>query len=258
MMRILIVEDEKPALEKLSRMVRKYDPSAEITATLASVRETVDWLRGHKHPDLILLDIQLSDGQSLEIFKQMSVTCPVIFTTAYDQYILEAFNYNCIDYLLKPIKQEKLNQALDKYLKFETHFTRDFLTLLKNISQTGPTYMQRITVKKRVDYLSVKTAEIAFFYTEYKLVFLITHKGEKFVVDKPLSDLESELNPAEFFRVNRKYLVNINAVARFKSYDKGKILVEVKPPVREEIVVSQEKAGTFRKWMEGKSVREKE
>jgi two-component system LytT family response regulator len=250
MMKILIIEDENPALKKLAQMVRDYDPAINIVGTTGSVKDTIRWLKNHPRPDLILLDIQLSDGLSLEIFKHVSVTCPVIFTTAYDQHILEAFNYNCIDYLLKPIKQEKLNRALDKYLKLKTHFTQDFVSLLKNIGQEESPYKQRITVKKGVDYLSVKTEDIAFFFTEYKLVFLITHKGEKYLADKTLSDLQSELNPAEFFRVNRKYLVHINAIARFKPYDKGRIEVDVKPPVREQIIISQEKAAAFREWVE--------
>lgn len=252
-MEILIIEDEKPALEKLSQMVREYDPAIVVAGSAGSVREALRWLERHKQPDLILLDIQLSDGLSLEIFKQREVACPVIFTTAYDEHILEAFNYNCIDYLLKPIKQEKLNQALDKYLKLKTHFTRNFLALLSDLTPSGPAHRQRITVKRGVDFLSVKASDIAFFYSEYKLTFLITHGREKFVVDKPLAELEDELNPAEFFRVNRKYLVNINAVAKFKAYDKGKILVEVKPPLREEVIVSQERAAAFREWIEGKS-----
>lgn len=249
-MKILIVEDEKPAMESIARMVNDYDPVIEIAGKIGTVSEAVHWLEKNHEPDLILLDIQLSDGLSLEIFKQRPVTCPVIFTTAYDEYILEAFNYNCIDYLLKPIKQEKLENALNKYLKLKDHFTQDLAALLNDFTETRNRYKKRVTVKKGIDFQSVKTGDIAFFYTEYKMVFLITYNGEKFVVDKTLSDLEKELDQQSFFRINRKYLASIDAIAKFKPYEKGRLMIELKPSVREEIVVSQERASAFKAWME--------
>lgn len=252
-MKILIIEDEKPAVENITQMVKEYDSQMDILDSIGSIKEAVHWLNNDKQPDLILLDIQLSDGISLEIFKQCQVNCPVIFTTAYDDHILEAFDYNCIDYLLKPIKQEKLNKALDKYLKLKGHFTQNFMALFDDLNTSKSAtsrWRKRITVKKGIDFQSVEAGDIAFFYTEYKLVFLITHTGNKFVVDKPLSDLENELNPDEFFRINRKYLASISGIAKFRPYDKGRLEVELNPGVREEIVVSQEKAASFKKWID--------
>jgi two-component system, LytTR family, response regulator len=248
-MKILIIEDEKPAVKNLTQMIREYDPAINVVAEIGTVREAIQWLERNQQPDLILLDIQLSDGLSLEIFKHRPVSCPVIFTTAYDEHILEAFNYNCIDYLLKPIKQEKLDAALDKYRKLKSHFTQNLMTLLNDLTDAKSNYKKRITVKKGLDFQSIKTDDIAFFYTEYKLVFLITRDREKFVVDKPLSDLENEFDPEAFFRINRKYLANINAISKFKSFEKGRLQVELNPQVREEIIVSQEKAASFKKWM---------
>lgn len=249
-MKILIIEDEKPAVINLTQMIHKYDPAIKIVAEIGTVKGAVQWLEKNEQPDLILLDIQLADGLSLEIFKHCPVTCPVIFTTAYDEHILEAFNYNCIDYLLKPIKQEKLNNALNKYLKLKSHFTQNLVSLLNDLTEPKSKYKKRITVKKGLDFQSIKTDDIAFFYTEYKMVFLITNDREKFVVDKPLTDLENELDPEAFFRINRKYLAGINAISKFKSYEKGRLQVELNPQVGEEIIVSQEKAASFKKWMD--------
>lgn len=249
-MKILIIEDEKPAVKNLTQMIHEYDPAINIVAEIGTVRDAMQWLERNEQPDLILLDIQLSDGMALEIFKHRPVSCPVIFTTAYDEHILEAFNYNCIDYLLKPIKQQKLNSALDKYLNLKNHFTQNLLTLLNDLTENKSRYKKRISVKKGLDFQSIKIEDIAFFYTEYKMVFLITHKREKFVVDKPLSDLENELSPEAFFRINRKYLASINAISKFKPYEKGRLLVELSPQVREEIIISQEKAASFKKWMD--------
>ena len=249
-MKVLIIEDEKPAVENIAQMINQYDLAIEIVAKIGTIKEAVHWLRKNDHPDLILLDIQLSDGLSLEIFKNHPVNCPVIFTTAYDEHILEAFNYNCIDYLLKPIKQEKLEQSLDKYLKLKSHFTQNYITLLNDLAESKTQYKKRITVKKGLDFQSIKTDDIAFFYIEYKLVFLITTEGVKFVVDKPLSALENEFNPIEFFRLNRKFLAHINAISKFKAFEKGKLQVELRPRINEEVIVSQEKASVFKQWLE--------
>jgi two-component system LytT family response regulator len=251
-MEILIVEDEKPAIEKLSQMILDYDPKINIVGRLGSIRESVKWLKTHKHPNLIILDIQLSDGISLEIFKKCKVNSPVIFITAYDEYIMESFNYNSIDYLLKPIKQDRFENALNKYLNLKYHFVQDVSALIDDLAQTKTKYKNRITVKKGVDFLTIKTDDVAYFCSEYKLVFLITHNSEKLLVNRTLTNLEEELNPNIFFRANRKYIVNINAIVKFKSNERGKIKIETKPKAGEDIYISQEKAPVFRNWIESK------
>jgi DNA-binding LytR/AlgR family response regulator len=249
-MEILIVEDEKPAAERLIRMVSRHTQPVSVVARLGSVRDTVQWLTHRGEPDLMLLDIQLSDGSSLDIFRQCTVTCPVVFTTAYDEHILEAFQYNCIDYLLKPIHEEKLHAALGRYRTLRKHFTQEIASLLEDLSTTTHRYRRRITVKTGIEFLSIPTGHIAFFYTEHKLVFLVDRTGKKYLAERSMADLESMLDPSEFFRINRKILAHINAVDRFKSFDKGKLRVELKPHPTMDVVVSQERASSFKEWMD--------
>ncbi|MBF8249320.1 MAG: response regulator transcription factor [Bacteroidetes bacterium] len=247
MMNILLMEDEQPAAEKLIKGIGEFDKTITVHGPLRSVKESVRWLTTHPSPDLIVADIQLSDGISLDVFRTVNPSCPIIFATAYDEYLMEAFGHNSIDYLLKPVKQEKLEHALTKYLRLKQHFSA-------NVAQFAVKYdagdkKQRIVVKKGLDFLSIKTEDIAYFFTEHKLSFLVDKGGKRYIVDKPLSDLETDLDRKGFFRVNRKYLVRIAAVLRFSSHEKGKLTLELSPRPAEEVIVSQEKASEFKKWM---------
>jgi DNA-binding LytR/AlgR family response regulator len=248
-MNILIIEDEEPASERIIQMIHKFDPSISVLTTLRSVKESLEWMAQHSAPELIIVDIQLNDGLSLEIFNQHPVASPLIFTTAFDEYLMKAFEFNSIDYLLKPIQKEKLFSALNKYLKLKQHFTGNLISLFEQLQSGKEQSTNRIVVKKGTDFISLKTDEIAYFYTEHKIVFLIDKSGKRYIIDKPLSDLENELKMMEFFRVNRKYLVHINAVAKFKQYEKGKILIDLSPSIHEEVVVSQENATLFKRWI---------
>ena len=247
-MNILILEDEKPAAEKLIRGIKRFDASVNVEGPLQSVREAVQWLTENPAPDLIFADIQLADGISFEIFRKVAVSSPVIFATAFDSYLLEALEQNSIDYLLKPVKEERLEGALRKYLRLKQHFSSNLQTFIEDYGKKN-SKRERIVVKKGVDFVSVKIDEVAFFYTEHKIVFLVDNAGVRYVIDEPLSKLEEELDPSQFFRANRKFLINIRAVKRFKSYEKGKILVELVPATHEQVVVSQESAGEFKGWM---------
>lgn len=249
-MNVLIIEDEKPAADQLMRLLKQTSASVEVVRTIGSIRESVAWLAQNEMPDLILLDIELSDGRSLEIFKQCRITCPVIFTTAYDEYLIEAFGYNGIDYLLKPIRVDKLKSALQKYEKLRSHFTGRIDALLQTVAAEKPRYKERLLVKKGVDFVSIKTEETAYFYSEFKITFLVDRAGQKYMLDKPLGVLEQELDPKAFFRLNRKYLAHIQAITRFKSFEKGKIRIDLSPAVKEEVHISQEKAADFKMWME--------
>ena len=248
-MHILIIEDEQPAAERIAAMVREFDSTAYIVGTLRSIKESVAWLTAHSAPDLILADIQLNDGVSFDIFKKIPAPIPVIFTTAYDEHLVAAFACNGIDYLLKPIHKEKLFRALNKYLKLKQHFTGNVAALLEELHGAAPKRLPRIVVKKGSDFLALKTDDIAYFYTEHKIVFGIDREGKRFIVDKPLAVLETELDPANFFRLNRKYIANVNAIARFKSHDKGKVLITLAPPVAEEVIISQENSSSFKTWI---------
>ncbi len=248
-MTVLILEDETPAAEKLIQGIKTFDAAIEIAGPLRSVREAVRWLTEHPAPDLILADIQLTDGLSLDIFRKVTTSSPVIFTTAHDAYLFEALEHNSIDYLLKPIKQEKLEGSLKKYLRFKQHFSANLAQAAEAYERQGRV-RDRIVVKKGNDLFGVKVEEIAYFYTEHKVVFVVDRNGTRYMADDALSALEERLDPSLFFRVNRKFLVHVDSVKSFKTLDKGKLQVELNPMVREEVVVSQENAAEFRRWME--------
>ncbi|MEO1049898.1 MAG: LytTR family DNA-binding domain-containing protein [Bacteroidota bacterium] len=250
-MKVLIIEDELTASNKLTSMLDKVDPSIEVIAVLESVKESCSWLDNNAAPDLAFVDVQLSDDISFEIFKDREINFPMIFTTAYDEYIMEALEYNSIDYLLKPIQQERLERALEKVRKFEAHFLQYKFNQLfdKNRAERSP-FKKRFLVKKGLDYVAVTSKEIAYFFTEHKIVFLKDIQGNKYIVDKTLTDLQEDLDPNDFFRANRKYIVNIDAIEKFKS-DAGKICLELVPATQEEVHVSKENAPNFRNWVEG-------
>lgn len=249
-MNILIIEDEQPASDRIIAMVREFDAGTRILATLRSVRESVEWLSAHPAPDLILADIQLGDGLSLDIFHTVRVPSPLIFTTAFDEYLMKAFAYNSIDYLLKPVNKEKLFRALNKYASLRQHFTGDIVSLLEQLHKGERHGAARMVVKKGTDFIALKTEEIAYFYTEHKIVFLVDKNGRRFIVDKPLADLERELPAAAFFRVNRKFLASVDSVVKFRSADKGKLRVDLRPAAPDEVIVSQENASAFKRWMD--------
>lgn len=248
-MKVVIIEDEKPAAEKLKKSIQKIDGTISIEATLGSIKDTIAWVQNNPMPELLFMDIELADGLSFKIFEQVKINCPVIFTTAYDEYWQEAFEHNSIDYLLKPIKQEKLEIALKKYEQLKKYFTGNFQQLMQwQQQQPQQAYKKRFLVKKGNDYITIKTDDIAYFYATHKLVCMVEKGGQKFILDKSLADLEKELEPALFYRVNRKYLVNINAITKIKSYPKSKLQLELIPPVMEEVIVSQENTAAFKEW----------
>jgi DNA-binding LytR/AlgR family response regulator len=247
-MEAIIIEDEKPAAEKLQRAIEKANATIEVVAVLNSVQSSVEWLKKNSLPELIFMDIELGDGSSFKIFEEITIECPVIFCTAYDEYWQEAFEHNSIDYLLKPIRQEKLEAALHKYEKLKQHFAINFQQLQQwKGSTTG--YKKRFLVKRGTDYVSVKTEDIAYFYATHKLVCMVDSKNQKYILDQSLADMEKQLDPAQFYRVNRKYLVHLNAIKKIKTYPKSKLLLELEPAINEEIIISQENVTAFKEWM---------
>ncbi len=249
-MNILIVEDEIPAAEKLVAALERSALTVTVTGMVNSLRNAVDWLQANPHPDLILMDIELGDGQSFRLFDLVRIDCPVIFCTAYDNYWQEAFEYNSIDYLLKPVSQEKLDAALRKYESLKQHFAAS-LEQLQRWRQQPPAFKKRFLIKRGADYFSLRSEDIAWAYATHKLVCLVDNEGQKHLLDKSLAELEKDLDPAQFFRLNRKYLANINAIRKLRSQGKGKLLVELEPAASEEVVVSSEQSAGFRQWMDG-------
>src|ERR1700743_1316029 len=248
-MKVLIVEDEKPASENLIEELQAIDDKIDVVAGCYSVSETVQWLNKNPQPDLILMDIQLSDGLSFNIFKACKVTCPVIFTTAYDKYLTQAFEYSSIDYLLKPISQDKLRNAIKKYRALQTHFVNNHALLADHFSNPDKK-RSRILVKKGTEYQTVRVEDTGYFFTEHKLVFLVDKENRKYMAEKNnLSELEEELDRNIFYRANRKYIINANYIKRFKPLERSKISVELTLPVNEEIIISQENSASFKKWI---------
>jgi DNA-binding LytR/AlgR family response regulator len=248
-MNIVIIEDEKPAAEKLLKALKQADANIRVNAMPNSIAGAVEWFKQNTQPDLVFMDIELTDGLSFKIFESCNIACPVIFTTAYDDYWQEAFEYNSIDYLLKPVKQTKLEAALKKYEKLKQHFAANFKQLLQYNQQPENRYKKRYLVKRGSDLIAVKTEDIAYCYATHKLVCMVDHNNQKFILDKSLSDIEKELVPSQFFRINRKYLANINAVKKMKLYGKGKLLVELVPAVEEEVIISNETIAAFKEWI---------
>lgn len=244
-MNIIIIEDELPARAKLISMLQRIDPSIRVVAELGSVKESLEWLSKHIEPELAFVDIQLSDDHSFEIFRKHPVKFPVIFTTAYDKYIIESFEFNSIDYLLKPITEERLKRSLDKIQKLEQHFFQG--NVLKLIQQQTPA-KGRIVARKGTEFVALNADEIAYFFTDHKIVFVRDYQGRQMIVDKNLGELESELDPNLFFRINRKFIAHQKAVERFKP-DNGKIQIFLKPEMKEDVHVSKETAPEFRKWI---------
>lgn len=248
-MKVLIIEDEPTAAQKLVDMLSGIDNRIEVVSIIQSVEEAISWLSANPPPDLAFVDIQLADDVSFEIFRKVEVKFPVIFATAYDEYILEALEHHSIDYLLKPFQEDRLRKALEKVKKLESHFLQHKFNRLFEEGFGQSKIKKRFLVKRGVDYISVSTKNIAYFFTEHKIVFLMSKEGDKYIVDKTLTDLNNELDPEYFFRVNRKYLVHIDAIEKFKS-DNGKIDLHLIPPTHDAVYVSKENAPHFRVWIE--------
>ena len=248
-MRIVIIEDEKPAAEKLKKALLKANQDFAIEAMLGSNMAAVEWFSTHPMPDLLFMDIELSDGLSFQLLDQIKINCPIIFCTAYDEYWQEAFEHNGIDYLLKPVSDEKLKQALNKYESLKTYFAQNLQQLLQSQQKQTTEFKKRFLVKRGSDYISIKTEDIAYFYATHKLVCMVDNRSQKFILDQSLADLEKETDPSVFYRVNRKYLVNVSAIQKIKSYPKSKLELELQPTAPEEVIVSQESAAAFKEWM---------
>jgi two-component system, LytTR family, response regulator LytT len=257
-MKILIVEDEELAVKKLQKTLAGVEPDAEVVAVTDSILSTVNWLDENPAPDLILMDIELSDGQSFEIFNQATIKSPVIFTTSYDEYALKAFKVNSVDYLLKPIQKEDLQAALQKLKQMKDLYkTEDAKpdvsidSLVKELQQKlqPKEYRKRFLVKHAQKLVSVEVDEIAYFFSDGRLNFFKTLDNKKFVVDYTMDDLEDMLDPVKYFRISRSFYISVNSVDQIHDYFGNRLLLHLKPVVDKESIVSREKVTDFKKWM---------
>lgn len=251
-MKLLIIEDEALAVEKLKKLLGQYDPHIEILACLPSIKKTRDWFRVNETvPDLILMDIRVSDGLIFEIFPQVQIPSPVIFITAYDQYAIQAFKSNGIDYLLKPIDFQDIKLALDRFKeRYAPDQQEELVQKIENLLQVfqSPPFKSRFLVKSGQKLIPIGSHQIAYFYKE-DIVLLMTLKGEKYAVNFSLDELEKILNPQQFFRVNRQFIVQTEAIASIHQYFKGKLKLKLAPETPQEIIISQEKSALFKAWL---------
>lgn len=258
---LFIAEDEPPALARLLEALQRVAPAAQVLGTAGSVQATRAWLARHPPPQLLLLDIQLADGLSLALFDPAAgapvPAVPVIFTTAHDAFVLEAFKCNAIDYLLKPVADTALAAALARYEALNRHFTGNLAALLATLplqSAAAPAqpvaWRQRLVLRRGAGFASVRCDDIAWCTSVDKLAFVVTRSGERLLADERLAELEATLDPQRFFRVNRQFLVQVDAVHGFRPHGKGQLRLELQPAHDAPVLVSQERARAFREWME--------
>jgi DNA-binding LytR/AlgR family response regulator len=252
-MKVVIIEDEAFAALRLKKMIRDYNPEIMILAELESVAESVKWFRSNPEPDLIFLDIHLEDDLSFAIFEQVDISSPVIFTTAFDEYAIKAFKLKSIDYLLKPIVHEELAAALKKYEQFSgLHRNAVDLQALYNLLTTNEKkYRERFSISVGTKIKMFEVTEIAYFFVKDKGVYLRTAKGSTYTIDFTLDKLEEMLNPTSFFRINRKYLVNITSIANMVSYSRSRVKLELKPEPDDDFdtIVSIDRSAAFKEWL---------
>ncbi|TDQ16997.1 LytTR family two component transcriptional regulator [Algoriphagus boseongensis] len=249
-MKILIIEDEKPAANRLIRLLQEYFPEDQLIGNLDTISSAVRWLSENSSPDLLFCDIQLADGLSFEIFKKVQVKAPVIFTTAYDQYAIQAFQVNAIDYLLKPIDPKDLDRAVEKFKSRKTQPNLD-LELIKSLLQPQEkSFKSRFLVRFGEKIQSIPVEEIAFFFSEERVTFLQTDAGKKFVLDSTLEQVENQVDPEVFFRINRKYLSRIEAVEEVFSYSNSRLKVKLHHCPDQDILISREKVAEFKAWLD--------
>jgi two-component system response regulator LytT len=258
-MNILIVEDEDLAVKKIQKTLSAVDSEAVITGITDSIKSTVEWLQQHPQPDLILMDIELADGQSFEIFNLVEVKSPVVFTTSYDEYALKAFKVNSIDYLLKPVQKEELQNALNKYKKIKDNYTpkteenKDLSldSLVKELQRKlqPKEFRKRFLVKHAQKLVSIEIDEIAYFFSDGRLNFFKTTDNRKFVVDYTMDELEDMLDPEQYFRISRSFYVSVGSIDKIDDYFGNRLILQLKPAVDKEALVSREKVTDFKKWM---------
>jgi len=260
-MKVLIIEDELPAAEKLERYLLRYNQKIEILKKLESIKQSVSWLTENQEKvDLIFLDIQLTDGLSFNIFDQVEIKKPVIFTTAFNQYAVEAFKHNSIDYLLKPITfddlsgaMQKLESMRDSLREADSHSNLENLSKALNQIQDKKSYKTRFMVKLGEHIRSITADQIPLFYAEGRNVFILTEHGGKFIIDYKLEELENLLSPQEFFRVNRTFIINIKSISDVLVYSNSRLKISIDQDYDKEIIVSREKVSQFKTWFDGQT-----
>ena len=250
MIKAAIIEDERHASEYLVSLLKDAHPQISVEALLSTAAESIDFFK-HNKVDLIFSDVQLPDGLSFYIFDELSINTPVIFTTGYDRFVLEAFEYNGIDYLIKPVEPTELKRAIEKYKKLEQHFAYNDSLIASMLHKINGKRREKLFIRKSTETFALHLSDIILFFTQSKLVYALDKNFKKHLLDKNLSDLESELDSDRFFRANRQFIVNSDYIKGFRTYERVKLQVElnVDIPFNNTIIVSQETAASFRQWL---------
>ena len=254
-MKTLVIEDEQFAADKLIALIHRYDPEIEILGQFDTVEDAVEWLSQNPSPDLLFLDIHLADGSSFEIFEQTEVRCPVIFTTAYDQYAIQAFKTKSVDYLLKPIKFPDLKAALDKYKEIFTKpsdpgFGQEIRALASLIQSKQKSYKTRFLVKAGNLIKTISITDVAYFLFEDRNTLVVTKDKRRYPVKQTLDELEVILDPHQFTRANRQFIISVDAIHKIHPWFKGRLKLELNPPQNVDLVISAEKTRGFKEWLD--------
>ncbi len=254
-MKVVIIEDELHNSRMLAGMIKSLRPDWEILASLESVKQSIKWFSNNDHPDLIFMDIQLTDGICFSIFDSVKIESMIIFTTAYDEYAIQAFKVNSIDYLLKPIKEEKLELSITKFERLFNNSSEDnnrksYDAILKAIKKGEKTYRKRFLISGSTSFFKIETKDIAYFYTVNRITFAVMYDKKEHIVDFTMEKLEEELDPDMFFRANRSQIINIDSIKKFESYFGGKLIVRLADPFNEPVTISRLKASEFKNWLD--------
>jgi DNA-binding LytR/AlgR family response regulator len=254
-MKVLIIEDEQAAVRRLEKLLLEVAPDTTVLDSLDSVEAAVNWFYKNAPPDLVLLDIHLADGPSFEIFNHVKLSCPIIFTTAYDEYAIQAFKVNAVDYLLKPLKVGELQAAIEKYRSiYQKNEEQNYQPLLDSIrsADAGREPIKRLLIRFSNSLKLIEIKDAAYFYTKDKITFVIM-KGtaKRYPVDHPLDKLETMLDLKVFYRINRQFIINVSAIKELQPYSKSRIKVALEPDTDMEIVISTEKSADFKRWLVG-------
>jgi len=248
-MKILIIEDEAPASRRLCKLVKDIDQNITVVGIIQSVKEGLEWFAENPAPDLILSDIQLADDLSFRIFSELKITTPVIFTTAYDEYALNAFKFHSIDYLLKPIKQEDLQNSIEKFKSFKTnHIQPDYEKLFKNLGSKE--YRSRFLVYAADSLIPISINEIAYFASEDGETMLFVDSGKHYFINDSLDQLEEELDPKLFFRANRQLIVSLKSIEKISPFGLQKLKIDLRPEYDKPVMVSKLKVTAFKNWLD--------
>ncbi len=251
MIRTLIIEDEIPAAMRLQKLLEEVEPEIRVEASLESVTASLRWFSEHPQPDLLMLDIQLADGLSFDIFREITVDSFVIFTTAYDEYAIKAFELNSVDYLLKPVDREKLKRSVEKLKKIRgNHHGIDIGAIVEAMDRGRKTYKERFVINMGSRIKSVEAGQIAYFYTLEKNTFLCTGQDRHYPVDLSLDRLEELLDPSEFFRISRQYMVSFRSIEKIRILSRSRVAIHTRPATSEPLLVSTARTHSFRQWLD--------